>query len=233
MLVSASPGGAGRSAEAGRDPRRRSDARRLRRPVPGGVDRRAEADGQPRARGSREAAYPYLTTVTCAGHATISTGSFPHTHGIFQNTWWDRELKKQVICNEDPRVKDVAYGAAARSGDSAYRLQVPTFADVMRSQRKAHVVSLALKDRSAIMLAGHGGDAVTWLSNNDRRLDHVAGLHAKRRCRRSRRSSTRTRSRPTSARSGRRCCRRRRTRAATTRPAKRRRRAGRARSRTS
>jgi predicted AlkP superfamily pyrophosphatase or phosphodiesterase len=113
-----------------------------------------------------EAAYPYLTTVTCAGHATIATGSFPHRHGIFQNNWWDRELKKQVICNEDPRVKDVAYGAAARSGDSAYRLQVPTLADVMRSQRKARVVSLALKDRSAIMLAGHGGDAVTWLSNN-------------------------------------------------------------------
>ena len=44
-----------------------------------------------------EAAYPYLTTVTCAGHATISTGSFPHVHGIFQNNWWDRDLKKQVI----------------------------------------------------------------------------------------------------------------------------------------
>jgi len=113
-----------------------------------------------------EAAYPYLTTVTCAGHATIATGSFPHTHGIFQNTWWDRELKKQVICNEDPRIKDVFYGTSAPSGDSAYRLQVPTFADVMRSQRKAHVVSLALKDRSAIMLAGHGGDAVTWLSSS-------------------------------------------------------------------
>ena len=25
----------------------------------------------------QQAAYPYLTTVTCAGHATISTGSFP------------------------------------------------------------------------------------------------------------------------------------------------------------
>jgi predicted AlkP superfamily pyrophosphatase or phosphodiesterase len=111
-----------------------------------------------------ETAYPYLTTVTCAGHATISTGSFPHTHGIFQNGWWDRDTKKQVLCNEDARVKDVLYGASVPSGDSAYRLQVPSFADVMRSQRKAHVVSLSLKDRSAIMLAGHGGDAVTWLS---------------------------------------------------------------------
>ena len=112
-----------------------------------------------------QTAYPYLTTVTCAGHATIATGSFPHTHGIFQNAWWDRETRKQVICNEDSRVKDVLYGASTPSGDSAYRLQVPTFADVMRTQRKAHVVSLSLKDRSAIMLAGHGGDAVTWLSS--------------------------------------------------------------------
>ena len=35
----------------------------------------------------------------------------------------------------------------------------------MRAQRSAHVVTLALKERSAIMLAGHGGDAVTWLSD--------------------------------------------------------------------
>src|SRR5215217_3172595 len=37
------------------------------------------------------AAYPYLTTVTCAGHATIGTGAYPHTHGIFANTWFERE----------------------------------------------------------------------------------------------------------------------------------------------
>src|SRR5579871_2564385 len=42
------------------------------------------------------AAYPYLTTVTCAGHATVSTGAFPHTHGIIQNAWWDRGSRKQV-----------------------------------------------------------------------------------------------------------------------------------------
>ena len=58
-------------------------------------------------------AYPYLTTVTCAGHATISTGSFPRTHGIFQNAWWDRDAQKQMFCNEDPRVTDVPYSAGA------------------------------------------------------------------------------------------------------------------------
>jgi predicted AlkP superfamily pyrophosphatase or phosphodiesterase len=113
----------------------------------------------------QQAAYPYLTTVTCAGHATISTGTFPNTHGVFQNGWWDREAQRQMLCTEDPRAKNVGYGVPATGGDSAYRLQVPTFADQMRAGRQAHVVSLSLKDRSAIMLGGRAGDAVTWLTN--------------------------------------------------------------------
>jgi hypothetical protein len=47
------------------------------------------------------AAYPYLTTLTCAGHATIATGTFPATHGIINNTWWDRETQKNVSCSSD------------------------------------------------------------------------------------------------------------------------------------
>jgi predicted AlkP superfamily pyrophosphatase or phosphodiesterase len=113
----------------------------------------------------QQAAYPYLTTVTCAGHATIATGSFPHTHGVFQNAWWDRDARKQMTCTEDPRTTDVGYGVPVTGGDSPYRLQVPTFGDQMRTQRQAHVVSLSLKDRSAVMLGGHGGDAITWLTN--------------------------------------------------------------------
>src|SRR5438045_4023609 len=50
----------------------------------------------------RRAAYPYLSTVTCAGHATVSTGAFPHVHGIFQNVWWDRATNKEVNCVADP-----------------------------------------------------------------------------------------------------------------------------------
>src|SRR5579859_3957499 len=46
----------------------------------------------------RRAAYPYLTTVTCAGHATVSTGAYPHVHGIIQNVWWDRERAKPLPC---------------------------------------------------------------------------------------------------------------------------------------
>ena len=112
----------------------------------------------------RHAAYPYLSTVTCTGHATVSSGAWPHTHGMVQNAWWDRDGKKTVTCTEDPNAKDIGYGQPTTGGDSGYRLEVPSFADEMRRQLSAHVVSLSLKDRSAIMLAGHGGDAVTWLN---------------------------------------------------------------------
>jgi predicted AlkP superfamily pyrophosphatase or phosphodiesterase len=111
----------------------------------------------------RRAAYPYLETVTCAGHATISTGAFPRTHGIPENAWWDRDLRKQVTCTEDPRVANVGYLAPVITADSAHRLQIPTLTDHLRTERGAHVVTLALKDRSAIMMAGHGAEAVTWI----------------------------------------------------------------------
>jgi len=114
----------------------------------------------------RQAAYPYLTTVTCAGHATVSTGAFPRTHGIIQNAWWDRDAGRQVTCTADGEAHDISYGDPVKGGDSAHQLAVPTFTDLMRTERGAHVVTLSLKDRSAIMLAGHGADAATWLSES-------------------------------------------------------------------
>jgi predicted AlkP superfamily pyrophosphatase or phosphodiesterase len=83
---------------------------------------------------------------------------------MFQNVWWDRATGKDVNCVEDPAATDIGYVNTATGGEGPGRLLIPTFADLMRQQRSARVVSMALKDRSAIMLAGHGGDAVTWLN---------------------------------------------------------------------
>jgi len=113
----------------------------------------------------QNAAYPYQTTVTCAGHATVATGTFPHTHGLVANGWWDREAQKQMTCTEDPTATDIGYGVSTKATDGPVRLLVPTFADLIRTSRGAHVVSLSLKPDAAIMLAGHGGDVVSWLSD--------------------------------------------------------------------
>ena len=113
------------------------------------------------------AAYPYLGTYTCPGHATVATGAFPHLHGIMQNTWWDRGARKTVACTDDDAVTTLQYPGGTDSGASAARLLLPTFADELRAQRAgARVATVALKARSAIMLAGHGGDAVTWMDES-------------------------------------------------------------------
>jgi len=109
------------------------------------------------------AAYPYLNTFTCAGHSTIGTGTFPHRHGNFQNTWFDRRAKALVACADDARVRTLSYSGGTKAGLGPGRLLERTFADVLREQRRARIVTLSLKARSAIMMAGHGGHAVTWL----------------------------------------------------------------------
>jgi predicted AlkP superfamily pyrophosphatase or phosphodiesterase len=115
-----------------------------------------------------EAAYPYLTTVTCSGHATIATGAYPHRHGVLANSWFDRQRKLVSPCTDDGASKPVYYGSPPKSvGEPTGpgNLKIPTLAETMRGNG-AHVVTLSLKARSAIMLAGHSGDAVTWIADS-------------------------------------------------------------------
>ena len=53
------------------------------------------------------------------GHATISTGALPTTHGMISNEWWDRGLGKSVTCTADPNVKNVGYAGATVIGCGA------------------------------------------------------------------------------------------------------------------
>jgi hypothetical protein len=115
------------------------------------------------------AAYPYLNTVTCAGHATIGTGALPSTHGVILNEWWHRDTGKSTPCTVGENVSSVAYGGEPeRLGHSASRQRVPTLADRLRATSpQSRVVTLSVKPRSAIMLAGHGGTAVTWFADTN------------------------------------------------------------------
>ncbi len=112
----------------------------------------------------QQAAYPYSYPVTCAGHATISTGTFPHTHGITGNSWWDSVAGRTVECADDPSARSISYGRPVNGGKSAVRLMMPTFTDHLRAQtsRPPRIVTLSMKERTAIMLAGHKATAVTW-----------------------------------------------------------------------
>lgn len=111
------------------------------------------------------AAYPYAATETCVGHSTISTGTFPATHGMISNQWWERESQKKVVCTEDSKVKNVGYaGTTVKGSDSSRRMLVPAFADELKFQGPGgtRVVTVSLKARAAATLGGHQADAATW-----------------------------------------------------------------------
>jgi predicted AlkP superfamily pyrophosphatase or phosphodiesterase len=112
----------------------------------------------------QNAVYPYAYTVTCAGHATISTGALPRTHGITGNAWWDRTSGKAVGCADDPAQQSISYGNPVQGGRGPAQLAIPTFTDELRAQSPAppRIVTFSMKERTAIMLAGHGATAVTW-----------------------------------------------------------------------
>jgi predicted AlkP superfamily pyrophosphatase or phosphodiesterase len=113
--------------------------------------------------------YPYLNTVTCAGHATIATGTLPYAHGVIMNEWYQRAERRRMSCTEDPSATSVPYaGPAEPFGHSAHRLRTQTIGDRLRAAHpSARVVALSMKPRSTVMLAGHGGKAVTWFADSN------------------------------------------------------------------
>ena len=109
----------------------------------------------------RRAAYPYLNTVTCAGHSTIATGAFPYRHGMVLNAWWDRETARSRPCTTDRFATNIAYRGTVTGGDSAESLLVPTLSEQVHNAG-GKTVSISLKNRSAITMAGRNPSAVVW-----------------------------------------------------------------------
>ena len=107
----------------------------------------------------------HAATETCPGHSTILTGSRPARTGIIANEWYDQSISrpdKKVYCSENPAV----VGSSSTSYTvSAQFLKAQTLGDRMKAANpKSRVVSVAGKDRAAIMLSGHAIDQV-WFWN--------------------------------------------------------------------
>jgi predicted AlkP superfamily pyrophosphatase or phosphodiesterase len=116
--------------------------------------------------------YPYSDTVTAAGHASVATGCSPRTHGIIANDWYDREAAASTYCVTSERYQRVPPATLSTDKDkkktqgaSPERLLAPTVADAFKAatKGKGRVVSLSLKDRSAVLPGGQRPDACYWL----------------------------------------------------------------------
>jgi predicted AlkP superfamily pyrophosphatase or phosphodiesterase len=105
----------------------------------------------------------HAATETCPGHSTILTGMRPAHTGIVANNWLDQRVgrpDKIVYCSEDENVTGSTHDSYTVSDK---HLKVPTLGEMMKNARPAtRVVSVAGKDRAAVMMGGHKVDELWW-----------------------------------------------------------------------
>ncbi|MBB6460835.1 alkaline phosphatase PafA [Flammeovirga kamogawensis] len=116
----------------------------------------------------RNGQYNYAPTVTGPGHASVYSGTTPAYHSIVNNNFYDREKGKGVYCVDDKRYTTV--GSDSKNGQkSPYRLATTNLSDEIKwaSNFRSKVYAVSIKDRSAVLPAGHAGDGAYWLDEKN------------------------------------------------------------------
>jgi predicted AlkP superfamily pyrophosphatase or phosphodiesterase len=107
------------------------------------------------------ARFQHFPTVTAPGHCTFLSGALPAVSGIIANDWYDRATGHSVTSVSDPAEKIVGGGG---EGASPRRMLVSTLGDELKiaTDSRSKVIGLSLKDRGAILPAGHMADVTLW-----------------------------------------------------------------------
>lgn len=107
--------------------------------------------------------YNYVPTVTGCGHASIYTGTTPAINGIIGNEWYDKVTKKDVYCAEDNSVQPIGTDSKD-SKRSPVLMLTTTIGDQLRfhTAMQSKVIGISIKDRGAILPAGHRASAAYW-----------------------------------------------------------------------
>lgn len=104
----------------------------------------------------------YFPTITAIGHASVYTGTTPAVHGIAGNKF--RDGNRWLYCTEDTMVNTI--GAEGKAGRMSPRNMLSTtMGDELRlaTNFRSKVVGISLKDRAAILPAGHTATTAYWL----------------------------------------------------------------------
>jgi hypothetical protein len=110
------------------------------------------------------ASFIHFPTVTAVGHSTFLSGALPAVSGIVGNQWYDRGEGRVVTSVSDP---DTQLLGGSGAGSSPRRMLVDTVGDELKlaSAGKSRVIGISLKDRAAILPAGHTADAAYWFDS--------------------------------------------------------------------
>jgi len=102
------------------------------------------------------------------GTATMFTGTYPATHGIVNDSWYDRLRKKEINCIADDYF--ITVGSDSEEGErSAAKLLTPTIGDLIKinTQNKSKVFSVAMNDVSAVFSSGHAANGAYWFDTQN------------------------------------------------------------------
>lgn len=105
----------------------------------------------------------YAPTVTAIGHSTAFTGSVPAITGIVGNGWYDRRIRRGINNVEDTSVMTVGAPQSGHS-QSPRNLLTTTIGDELKLSNgfQSKVIGVSIKDRGAILPAGHLSDGSYW-----------------------------------------------------------------------
>ncbi|NRB17441.1 MAG: alkaline phosphatase family protein [Rhodobacteraceae bacterium] len=121
---------------------------------------------------------------TIVGHTTLSTGTDPAIHGMVANLWFDRKTGIQFYNVQDPDYPlvgaagidatteiDPTQRAATTDGRSPRNIISSTLSDeiALHFGPAAKIFGVSVKDRGAIAMAGHAGQAY-WFSKAEGRF---------------------------------------------------------------
>lgn len=111
--------------------------------------------------------FNYIPTYTAVGHASIYTGTTPVNHGIISNDWYDKFEKRSVYCVDDVRYETV--GAKTGGKKSPHKMLTTTILDQLRLAQNMNgkSIGISIKDRSAILPAGHTANAAYWFEGGN------------------------------------------------------------------
>ncbi|HYM10240.1 MAG TPA: alkaline phosphatase family protein, partial [Bryobacterales bacterium] len=110
-----------------------------------------------------DAMYRHSNCETGPGHSVILSGRHASHSGIVANSWYDPLLHKQMNVVDDPAERPV--GGPGRSASPANFIGFTVGDKIKQKWPGSRVVGVSMKDRSAILLAGHRGDAAYWFEN--------------------------------------------------------------------
>jgi predicted AlkP superfamily pyrophosphatase or phosphodiesterase len=112
--------------------------------------------------------FNYVPTYTGPGHASVYTGTSPMNHGIISNYWYDKFSDTSVYCASDSTVQAVGV-VTEKERMSPRRMKTTSVTDQLRlhTQNKSKVIGISLKDRGAILPAGHSANAAYWFRGKE------------------------------------------------------------------